>query len=425
MKLNDTTIPNHDLPIGSIDWCQVCNARDLEPILDLGHQPPCDSLLTPTQMVEPELIYPLHFLRCRSCGLVQIDHVVKPDVLFHPHYPYRSGITATLAKNLQSTATTIVDTYGIKPGSLAIDIGSNDGTLLKGFKSRNMRVLGVEATNIAQIAIADGIDTMQSFFSESLARTIVERHGQAAAITATNMFAHVANLGDLLRGVTRLLSDGGVFVTESHYLPDLLETVQYDSIYHEHLKFYSLRPLIQLMGYYGFTVTDAQKIPNYGGSIRVYSVKGRDLPISARLKDLLAAEDRAGIHSDKPYAAFADKVRQSKLELQQMLVELRLKGKAAPGIGCPGRCSTLLNYCSIDPDLMPYIAEQSTSLKLGLFLPGKHIPIVDEKRLFEEQPEFAVMLSWHYAEPIIRGLRAKGLKSKIIVPLPTVRVVEN
>lgn len=425
MKPDDKSMPNHDLPIGSIDWCQVCNARELDLVLDLGHQPPCDSLLTTAQMSEPELIYPLRFLRCRHCGLVQIDHVVKPDVLFHPHYPYRSGITATLARNLQSTATTIIDTYGIKPGSLAMDIGSNDGTLLKGFKSRGMRVLGVEATNIAQIAIADGVDTVQSFFSDNLARSIVQSHGQAAAITATNMFAHVSNLGDLLRGVTRLLSEGGVFVTESHYLPDLLETAQYDSIYHEHLKFYSLRPLIQLMGYYGFTVTDAEKIPNYGGSIRVYSVKGRDLPTSARLNALLAEEDRAGIYSDSPYAAFAEKVRQSKLTLQRLLVELRQKGTPAPGIGCPGRSSTLLNYSNIDPDLMPYIAEQSTSLKLGLFLPGKHIPIVDEQRLFDEQPEFAVMLSWHYAEPIIRGLRAKGLKSKIIVPLPTVRVVET
>jgi len=424
MTSDHKSIPRHDLAAGSIANCQICGSADLVVVLDLGHQPPCDSLLKPEQLREPERHYPLRFVRCRHCGLAQIDHVVPPKVLFHPEYPYRSGITGTLAGNLQQTATTIVDTYKITGRELAVDIGSNDGTLLKGFKSRSVRVLGVEATNIAKIAIADGIDTIQSFFSEALARQIVSSHGQASAITATNMFAHVANFGEFMRGVAALLRDGGIFVSESHYLPSILETVQYDSIYHEHLKFYSLRPLMLFLSYYGFTVTDAQKIPNYGGSIRVYATKGVDLPTSDRLRQLLVVEDQLGLNSDAPFDQFRQTVQRSKFQLQRLLVDLRAQGKPAPGIGCPGRSSTLLNYVGVDPDLMPYIAEQSTSLKLGLFLPGKHIPIVDEKRLFEEQPEHALMLSWHYAEPIIAGLRRRGLKSKIIIPLPTVRVIE-
>ncbi len=425
MTLQKNSMPKHDLAVGSLSACQICGSADLVLVLDLGHQPPCDSLLTSAQLREPEKIYPLRFLRCRNCGLAQIDHVVPPEILFHPAYPYRSGITGTLVKNLQDTAGTIVDNYAIPAGQLAVDIGSNDGTLLKGFKARSMRVLGIEATNIAEIANAEGIETIQTFFDEACARRIVKTHGQAAAITATNMFAHVAALGELMRGVMRLLKDGGVFVTESHYLPSILATAQYDSIYHEHLKFYSLRPLALFFSYYGFTVTDAEKIPNYGGSIRVYAVKGKNLPVSNRLRSLLETEDRAGLNSDAPYDRFRETVRKSKFELQLRLVELRAAGKFAPGIGCPGRSSTLLNYIGADPDLMPYIAEQSTSLKLGLFLPGKHIPIVDEKRLFDEQPEYAVMLSWHYAEPIIAGLRRRGLKSKIILPLPEVHVVEN
>ncbi len=424
MNAKQKSTAAHDLSTGSLNSCQICSSTDLALVLDLGHQPPCDSLLTSAQLREVEKSYPLRFLRCRECGLAQIDYVVPPEVVFHPEYPYRSGITNTLVKHLHNTAGTIVDSYKIPVGELAVDIGSNDGTLLKGFKARSMRGLGIEATNIAQIANADGIETIQAFFDEDLARNIIESHGQAAAITATNMFAHVAQLGELMRGVFRLLKDGGVFVTESHYLPNILETAQYDSIYHEHLKSYSLRPLVHLFSCYGFTVTDAEKIPNYGGSIRVYAIKGKDLSISDRLRGLLEAEDRAGLNSDAPYDRFRQTVQKSKFDLQRLLLELWAQGKAAPGIGCPGRSSTLLNYVGIGPDLMPYIAEQSTSLKVGLFLPGKHIPIVDEARLFDEQPEYAVMLSWHYAEPIIAGLRRRGLKSKIVLPLPDVRIVE-
>ncbi len=424
MTLRPSPTPRHDLPLGHLSQCQICGSSDLRLILDLGHQPPCDSLLTRAQLDGPESLYPLRLLQCGECGLAQIDYAVEPHILFHPEYPYRSGITPTLARNLQATAAVTVETFGCPRGALAIDIGSNDGTLLKGFLAKGLRVLGVEATNIAEIARADGVDTIQDFFNEHLARKIVASHGTAVAVTSTNMFAHIPNLGDLLRGVGILLEDGGVFVTESHYLLDLIETAQYDSIYHEHLKYYALAPLLKLFGYYDFSVVDAERIPNYGGSIRVFAVKGAGRSRSPRLEALLVAEERAGINATGAFHRFVPLVERSKLSLQKLLVELKLAGKPAPGIGCPGRSSTLLNYCNIDPLLMPYIAEQSTSLKLGLYLPGKHIPIVDEERLFREQPEYAVMLSWHYADPIIRKLRERGLKSKIIVPLPELRIVE-
>jgi len=414
----------HDLPIGHLESCQICGASDLQLIVDLGHQPPCDSLLTTAQLREEERSYPLRFLRCRTCGLAQIDYVVAPEVLFHAEYPYRSGITPTLARNLQDTAKRIASSYALPEGDLAVDIGSNDGTLLKGFKACGLRVLGVEATNIANIAVADGIDTIQSFFGLDVAGQIVAKHGRAAAITATNMFAHVANLGDMLRGIDHLLRDDGVFVTESHYLLDLLGTLQYDSIYHEHLKFYSIGSLIKLFSYYDFSVVDAERIPNYGGSIRVYARKSRNGARSERLSKLIEAEKAAGLDTDRAFLEFAAKVQKSKLDLLRLLVDLRGCGIAVPGIGCPGRASTLLNYCNIDVDLMPYIAEQSTSLKLGLFLPGKHIPIVDEQKMFDEQPEYALMLSWHYAGPIVQALRARGLKSKLIVPLPDISIVD-
>jgi hypothetical protein len=416
---------HQNLTNGTIDYCQVCASRELVQIISLGHQPPCDSLLTREQLTHAESTYPLDLLRCLDCGLVQINYVVSPEVLFHLDYPYRSGITGTLAKNLQGTGELLAKKYGLGPRSLAVDIGSNDGTLLKGFKSQGVRVLGVEATNISEIANQDGIETLQAFFSADVAEQIVEKYGHASVVTAANMFAHVSNLGNILRGVAHLLVEGGTFVTESHYLLDLLETAQYDSIYHEHLKYYSLRPLQRLFDDFGYTVVDVDRIPNYGGSIRVYATKGKNLPVSDVVTKLCEEEEKAGLYGAEPFDAFRETVLQSKLDLQDLLLKLRREGRPAPGIGCPGRSSTLLNYCNIDPDLMPYIAEQSSSLKLGLYLPGKHIPIVDEQRLFDEQPDYAVMLSWHYAAPIIRKLRERGLRSKIVIPLPRLHVIED
>jgi hypothetical protein len=258
-----------------------------------------------------------------------------------------------------------------------------------------------------------------------VANDICKEHGKAAVITAANMFAHVAKLGDLLRGVDALLDDGGMFVTESHYLMDLIQTVQYDSIYHEHLKYYTLKSLLALFEYYNFTLVDVERIPNYGGSIRVFAQKGKGRRVTGRVHDLLHEEEKAKLFDAEPFASLKEKVLRSKMDLQALLISLRRRGKSVVGVGSPGRASTLLNYCNIDPDLLPYIAEQSSSLKLGLFIPGCHIPVVDEKIMFEENPDYVVMLSWHYAQPIIRNLRQKGLKSKIILPLPEVSIIES
>jgi len=414
----------HDLSYGTLMHCQICGSESLEPVIDLGHQAPCDSLLWPKNLTEPEQTYPLKFVWCTDCSLAQIDYVVAPEILFYADYPYRSGITPTLRNNLRATASTIIEVYKIDEGSLAIDIGSNDGSLLSGFKDGGMRVVGVEPTDIADIAIEDGIDTVKAFFSEKLAQEIVAEHGNASAVTAANMFAHVAKLGELIRGVEYLLEDGGVFVTESHYLLDLLETVQYDSIYHEHLKYYSLRSIIRLFDSYNFTVVDVERIENYGGSIRVFAVKGKGHKISNRIVDLLAKEQQFGLYERPAFDDFAEKVQKSKKDLMEFIVEARKKGEQVVGIGCPGRSSTLMNYCNIDTDLMPYIAEQSTSLKLGLYLPGMHIPIVDEEVIFRKNPEYVLMLSWHYWQPIAANLRKKGLKSKIVLPLPEVQIYE-
>ena len=416
--------PTHDLSPGHIDGCQICGASELIPIINLGHQAPCDSLLWPEQLRKPEKTYPLNLVRCPECSLVQIDYVVNPEELFFPDYPYRSGITTSLVNNLRSTGPKVMERYGIATGGLAIDIGSNDGTLLSGFLDAGMRVLGVEPTNIAQIANANGIETIQEFFGEDMAKGISSKYGKAKVVTAANMFAHVSKLGSLIRGVEALLENGGIFVTESHYLGDMIDTVQYDSVYHEHLKYYSICSIIRLFDYYDFTVVDVDRIPNYGGSIRVYAMKGKNQYVNESVKNLLDEEMKMGLYDTSIFDRFVQQVRDSKKTLQKLVVDVHSRGERLVGIGSPGRASTLLSYCNIDPDMMMYIAEQSTSLKLGLFMPGSHIPIVDEERMFEEQPEYAIMLSWHYWEPIVAKLRAKGLRTKIVLPLPTVQVLK-
>ena len=413
----------HDLSAGSLDHCQLCGSDHLELIIDLGHQPPCDSLLLGDDLNKPELTYPLRLIRCTDCSLVQIDYVVAPEKLFFREYPYLTGITPTLANNLQKGAMKFVEHLGVAPNSLVIDIGSNDGTLLKGFVKSGMRVLGIEPTNVAQIAIDDGIPTIQEFFSTSTAQKVKEEHGEATLITAANMFAHIPNLGDVIRGVSILLENNGYFITESHYLANIVETNQFDSVYHEHLKYYNTKNLRDLFEEYNFTLVDAERIPNYGGSIRAYARKGKNHTPSPRLESLVREEKAQGLYDSSVFDSFRTRIAKVRKELTQTLYRLREEQQNICGIGCPGRCSTLLNYCHITPDLLPYIAEQSTCLKLGMFLPGTHIPIVDEARIFEEQPDYALVLSWHYAEPIMKKLREKGLKSKFILPLPDVKIV--
>lgn len=411
------------IPLGHIGFCQICAARDLQQVLDMGFFAPCDSLLTQEQLKRPERSYPLNLVRCSECGLVQIDYAVDPRELFFAEYPYRSGITETLRKNLHGLSARMVEKTGLNKNSLVVDIGSNDGTILEGFKNAGMRVLGVEPTNIADIANTNGVETIKAFFSNEVVRTIHLKHGKAALATAANVFAHVQDLFGLVEGVHELLEDGGLFVTESHYQLDILRTLQYDSIYHEHLRYYLLKPLIRLFDDQGFTLVDVERIPNYGGSIRVYARKGRGHLVEDAVRSLIAQEEEAGAYEDYTYREFTRRVLESRSKIRFLLVRLHDEKKRVVGVGCPGRAATLLSYCGLTPDLLPYIAEQSTSLKLGLFTPGTHIPVVDEAVMLEEQPAYALILSWHYARPIIRNLRAKGLRSKIIVPLPEIEIV--
>ena len=415
----------HDVRPGPLTYCQVCNSEDLELVIDLGHQPLCDSLLRPDQLAEPEVMYPLRLVRCRVCSLAQLDYVVPGEIVYHRNYPYRAGITREVVDHHEASAAAIVEKYGLNFRSLVVDIGSNDGTLLGAFKGRGVRVLGVEPTDIADIANANGVESIKSPFTEAVSRDIVRDYGRASVVTATNVFAHMAPLGEVIRGVQHLLDDGGVFMTETHYLLDIIKGVQYDTVYHEHIRSYSLKSLVYLYEANGFTVVDAERVQRYAGTLRVFAAKGKGLPVSDSVARLLAEEESFGLYGPEVYRIFRERTYRAKNDLLKLALDVSARGQSLVGNSCPGRCSTLLNFTGITEDLMPYIAEQPTSLKLGLHLPGKHIPVVNNEILFREQPDYVVLLAWHYAGPIRKLLRERGLKSKLIVPLPEVRVLDE
>lgn len=418
--------PEHHLvKNGPIASCQVCNSQNLHLVLDLGHQPPCVSMLTKKMLNEPEVTYPLRMWWCQDCSLAQIDYCVDGTLVYYPNYPYRSGITKELVDYMDGLSKLLVSRYKLQPGELVIDLGSNDGVLLKGFKQQGLKVLGVEPTNIAKIANEEGIETIQTFFDQKTASNIKQTHGQVSLITATNMFAHMAPLGEVICGIEALLKDDGIFMAEIHYLLDVIEGGQFDTIYHEHLRTYSLKSLIKLFSYYSFTIVDVERANRYGGNIRIYAQKGKGRPVNNSVADLLKLEEERGLHKLETYVAFANRVKRTKQEFMSFLANAKTEGKRVVGNSCPGRSSTLLNYYGVDSDWLPYIAEQPASLKLNQYLPGKHIIVLNNEILIKEQPDYVVLLAWHYAKPIMQQLKARGLTSDFVIPLPDFKIVKN
>jgi hypothetical protein len=394
-------------------------------VFDCGLQPLCDSLLDPADLNKPEKHFPLRLIRCIVCANAQLDYIVDGSEVYFPEYPYRSGITRELREYQEDMSSDLVAKVKIAPGSLVVDMGSNDGTLLAGFKKLGMRVLGVEPTNMSKIAREAGVETLQSFFTEALARDIRKDYGPAKLMTATNVFAHMATLGEVMRGITALLDNDGVFAFENHYLMDVIERNQYDTIYHEHVRTYCLKPIVRLFEQYGMEVFHIERVSRYGGNIRAFTARKGTRPVDSTVAELLKREEAFGLYDGKVYAAFRDRVEKTRDDLLSLMFKAKSSGSSLVGKSCPGRCSTLLNYCDIGTYFMPYISEQPTSFKLGKFLPGKHIPVVRDEVLLKDKPDTIVVLAWHYAKPIAHMLRGMGLKSKLVFPLPDVTVWEG
>lgn len=403
--------------------CQICGSKKLKSVLFLGYIPPVNAMPPIGSTPKEELSFPLELLRCADCTLVQIGLEVAPEILFPPTYPYVSGSTKVLRENFANLHRESCEILKLKKEDLIVDIGSNDGTLLSNFKNDGHRVLGVEPTNAGKLAIAAGIPTEISFFSKEKAAELKKQYGAARLITAANVFAHIGGIHSIVDGILNWLGPEGVFISESHYLLSLIQTLQYDTIYHEHLRYYSVKSLSHLLESHGLEVFHVKKIPSHGGSIRVYSALKGKFPRNASVDEFLKEEERAGLTDGSALKTFREKVIQSKLDLMVSLSELKKSGARIFGISAPSRASTLINYTGLDDGIVDAVMEIATSPKTGKYIPGTKIPVLDEKKLFEDQPEYALLFSWHIATELIEKLRQKGFRGKFIIPLPEPRVV--
>jgi hypothetical protein len=409
--------------VTTVTTCQICGGSRLRKILELGNNPAVVFLTEQELGGKKDERYPLGIQYCETCGCVQSRYIVDPNILFGEEYHHISGIPVSFRRHLQDLAALLVKRFSLTAEDLIVEIGSSDGALLEQVSPYRVKVLGIDPSSVAKIAIEKGIPTIREFFGEVTAQAALRKFGRAKIVIALNTFAHVAALDSLMKGVNLLLDEGGVFVTESHYLMDLVSKLQYDFIYHEHLRYYSLRTLVYLFNKYGMEVFDVERIPTHSGSIRVFACRKGTHRISASVGSLLEAEYKSGLSSFATYEEFAQRTEKHKVALTGMLTTLKQEGNRIVGLTYPARALTLLQYCGIGQQFLDYITEKSP-LKVGKYAPGTHIKIVDESLLFKEQPGYGLLLSWHLADEIIPKFKANGYKGKFIIPLPEPRIVD-
>ena len=392
----------------------------MERILFLGYLPPVNTMNPINERPHEQLSYPAQLLYCKKCHLVQLGLIVDPKIIFPLSYPYTSSTTKVLRENFAELYQECSAIVKLAKEDLVVDIGSNDGNLLSNFKEHH-RVLGITPEEIGKIAIERGIPTVIDYFNKNVMEKVKSEYGRAKIITATNVFAHMENINEVTRDISELLSEDGVFITESHYLLPLIKTLQYDTIYHEHLRYYSLHSLKFLLESHGFEIIHAKQIPPHGGSIRVYAARKGTYRVRKTVARLLEKEKRV-VTDERNLIEFKRDIVISKLKLHSLLLKIKRDGKRIYGVGAPSRASTLINYVGIDDGIMENVVEIKGSHKVGKYIPGTLIPVVDESKLFEDQPEYALLLSWHIADELMPKLRDRGFKGRFIIPLPKPRI---
>lgn len=404
--------------------CRVCKKNTLEKVLTLGPTPPANAFLTEQQTNEGEKFYPLDVYYCTSCGFLQLGHVVSPNILFE-NYVYVSSTSKVFISHFESFAKNVYSRLKLNSNSLIIDIGSNDGILLKPFKKLGTKVLGIEpADNIAKIARSEGINSISEFFSEKLARSVVKKYGKADLATATNVFAHIDDLDEVINGLKVLLKDDGVFIVEAPYLIDFLQKRYFDLVYHEHLSYWSVDALITLFERFDMTVFHVEKVPVHGGTIRVF-IKNKNgrFPIDNSVKKFLMQEAKMKLKNISTYRDFAKKVYENKIKLLLLLEKIKSQGKTIAGYGAPAKGNTLLNFFSIGAETLDFVIDDS-QYKQGLYTPGKHIPVVPSKQLYEKKPDYVLILAWNFAESIMK-MHEKFRKDggRFIIPVPKPKII--
>ncbi len=405
-----------------VSACRVCKGKNLQTVLSLGTTPPANAFLKPDQLSAKEHVFPLDLYFCKDCSFIQLADVVSPELLFRD-YVYVSSTSPVFVKHFELLADQVCTRFALPQNALVVDIGSNDGILLRPFKHKGMRVLGVDpAVKIAQMATKNGIETIPAFFTPEIAQEMVKKHGPAKLITATSVFPHVHDLDSLVTAVKELLAPDGIFMIEAYYLVDFLEKNLFDTVYHEHLSYFSVKTITDLLERLGMRVFDVEKTDTHGGSIRVFAQKaGGPYPIQYSIHRFLMDEAQRNLDKIITYTTFAQKIETNKNQLIKLLQELKAQGKRIVGYGAAAKANTLLNYFGIDTRILDCIIDDSP-WKQGLYTPGTHIPVVSADAMTRNPPDYVLILAWNFARPIMNKYADQ---SKFIVPVPKPLIIND
>jgi SAM-dependent methyltransferase len=408
------------------DRCRLCDSKDLELVLPIAASPIADAYVPLVRLTERQDTYPLDLYFCNGCGHVQNVDVVNPDILFRD-YIYVTSSSLGLVEHYRKYADDVTAQFSVKPGAFALEIGSNDGSLLGFFKAKGLKVLGIDpARRIAEEATARGIPTLPEFFSSKLAEGLRKDHGPAAVVAANNVFAHADNLTDIVQGIRTMLDDDGVFIFEVSYLPDIVDRFLFDTVYHEHVSYHSILPLTRFFERLGMQLFDVQRISSKGGSIRGFAQRmpeGRHT-VSASVKAMLAEESLRGFDRSAVYREYGEAIDLRKATVGKMVDDARAGGKTVAGYGASTTVTTLMWHFDLTQKL-EFLADDNP-LKHGLFAPRCHVPVLSSEVLYARRPDYVVILAWNYAEQIIkRHQRYIDEGGTFVVPLPELRMVSG
>jgi SAM-dependent methyltransferase len=404
--------------------CRFCGAPLRLSVVDLGMSPPCQSFVPPDRVREMERFYPLHVFACERCYLVQLEEFVAPEDIF-ADYAYYSAYSTSWVDHARRYVEMITRRLALGGDDLVVEIASNDGYLLQHFVGSGVNILGVDpAANVALDAEARGVPTLVAFFGAETAARLAGEGRRASLVIGNNVLAQVPDLNDFVEGVRILLRDDGTATFEFPHLLNLLDELQYDTIYHEHFSYFSFATTVEIFEAHGLQVYDVEEIPTHGGSLRVYAQHdGGPREVTDAVPELLRREESHGLRSPERYLRFAEEVKESKRALLELLIRLRRDGKQVVGYGAPGKGNTLLNYCGIRTDLLDYTVDRNPH-RQGFFTPGTHIPIHAPERIAETRPDYIVVLPWNLIDEISAQLEyVREWGAQLVVPIPRATIV--